>query len=216
MIANLEVIQSNIYILDVLISQGHNASSGSTIYDEGYHLSKAAENLKTRMLAAYNKDVDSLSDLFLSYSYMMPVASEGFGEAVHMMIAKSSIPGLIAELIRTLGNILLNIGDMAKEFTKLYAISAAASVLSNHYLTYLNAGNGIKTDDYWLFYSDNGETAVKYLMNLFVIRITGEQQMIDTDEANSFLIEWLYKYILFNAADCQRNIDECLCRLSKY
>ena len=153
----------------------------------------------------------------MDYSYLVPAGSVAFGESIHMMIAsKGGVAGLIIELVRSIGNLLLNVGEMAKQFTKLYAISAAGSILSDHYLTYLETGNGIKTKDYWIFYSDNGEIAVKYLLNLFVLRITGEEQMKETNDKNTIFIQWLYEDILFSSADCQRNIDECKARIAKY
>ena len=212
--SNLEVIKNNIYILDVIIDHSSDISFG--IYDEDRALVSAATRIKNKLLKAYTEDTQNMSDLFLEYSYMVPIASKGFGEAVHMAIGKAGTPGLIIELVRTIGNVALNMADVSEECTKLYAIAFTSNILSNHYLNYLNAGNGINNNGYWIFYSDNSDTAVKYLLNLFVVRKCSEEQMKATDEANSFLTEWLFANILYKTEDCDSNSNKCNDMIKKY
>ena len=96
-----------------------------------------------------------------------------------------------------------------KEVTSLEEQGVPADVFSS-------AGNAAKSQDYWVFFVDSADFGIKQLINIGIARNTAEKQMIDTDEANSFLIEWLYKYILYSAADCQKNIDYCDGIIAKY
>lgn len=214
LLANFKVIENNIYILDVLISQDTDPSI-NLIYDEKETLSIAARNIKETMIKAYNKDYQNMTEMFLDYNFA-PVICKGFGEFIHACIGEAGIPGLIIELVRTLGNLLLNIADVAQECTMLYAISITADVLSDHYLTYLNAGNGAKSQDYWLFYKDSENLALKYLLNLFVVRITAEEQMIEADKENSFLVEWLFRDFIYKESECNNNITKCDSLVLKY
>lgn len=213
LLANLDTINANIYVLDSIIN---NDFSSSDRYYSNSALVSAAKTIKYDLLSSYNADMNHITDFLATYSYCVTVTEKAAGEAIHLAISKCGTPGAVIELVRALGNIAFNMADVSKECSKLYAITKTANILSDRYTSYLNSGNAINSNSIWIFYSDNGEIGVSRLFNLFTARISSETQMKVADEANSFLIEWLFADIMYKVEDCESNIKECQHRMMKY
>lgn len=203
--SQLDLMLENIYVLDAILAQSDNAN-----------LRTAAENLKFQIYAMYQEDLSALETFLLDYNYVMPAGSKAVGEAIHFGIGKLGVPGMIVELVRNLGNIAFNIADVAQACSKLYAVAKAGTILGSTYQNYLEAGNGSLADGRWVFYSEDGETTMMYFLNLLVLRSESERLMVAANEANSFLLEWLFAGLVYNSEECKANQEKCTQLLNTY
>ena len=55
-----------------------------------------------------------------------------------------------------------------------------------------------------------------YFLNLLVMRNQSETKMIEADQANSFLLEWLFADIIYRVEDCEANQAKCQQLLQTY
>ena len=147
---------------------------------------------------------------------MLPITNAAVGEAVHGFIGTLGAPGMIVELIRAFGNIAFNMADVAQACSELYAVAKSGDILGSTYQNYLEAGNGSLADGRWVFYSEDGETTMMYFLNLLVMRNQSETKMIEADQANSFLLEWLFADIIYRVEDCEANQAKCQQLLQTY
>lgn len=194
--ANLDVMHANIYILDVILAQC-----------DDINLRIAASNLKTTINQMYQADRTTVNEFFFEHGGVVPLASKAFGDFVHFAIGKMGTPGAVVELVRTLGNLVFNMADVAEECSKLYAVAKTAQLLGNTYINYLEAGYGVLGNGKWVFYTTSNGQQLTYFLNLVVARNESEKQMIEADEANSFLIEWLFANIMYKVSECEENIE---------
>ncbi len=196
--AHLDILADNIYVLDAIIAQSDDST-----------LRSAASDLKYRMQTMHTEDMTSLLSFASQYENVMPVLSSAVGEGIHSFIGTLGAPGAIVELIRAFGNVAFNIADVAQACSELYAVAKTADILGSTYQNYLEAGNGSLADGRWAFYSEDGDTTMMYYLNLLVMRSESEGKMVEANEANSFLIEWLYDGIMYNSDDCRSNQTKC-------
>lgn len=203
--ANLDLIAENIYLLDAIEAQSDDAN-----------LRTAASNLKYRMQTTYAEDMTSFTAFLGQYQNVLPITNAAVGEAVHGFIGTLGAPGMIVELIRAFGNIAFNMADVAQACSELYAVAKSGDILGSTYQNYLEAGNGSLADGRWVFYSEDGETTMMYFLNLLVMRNQSETKMIEADQANSFLLEWLFADIIYRVEDCEANQAKCQQLLQTY
>ncbi len=196
--SNIDIMQSNIYILDAIIAQS----------DDTY-LTIAARNLKCKINTMHEEDINSFITFLGDYDYNAPIFSKACGELIHALVGDCGVPGMVIELVREFGNLTLNISDVSEACTKLYAVSKTADILALTYSNYLNAGNGTLANSKWVFYTDTSDKPITYFLNLVVARYVSEIKMIDADKANSFLMEWLFADIIYKVSNCESNKEKC-------
>lgn len=198
-VTNMETIQQNIYILDVLIENS-----------EEDKLVEAAENMRSML---NDKLEDSLQCFFESPHFRAEVASTG-GKFLHELLG--AIPYVkYAELFVSVSDFVFNLSGVAKECSRLYAISTWADLLAGHYEEYLSTNNKLLLNEFWRDYTNPG-TTVKRLTDLAVMRFCAERQMKAADYENTFLMEWLFTKIMYKVSECDANCTKVEELVSKY
>ncbi|MDD5934595.1 MAG: VWA domain-containing protein [Clostridiales bacterium] len=198
--ADLDVIQKNIYILDLIISE-----------TEDSHLRDAAINIKK----ALAEDLNNGTTTFWSSSQFKTgtVVNSFFGNLAHTVIAL--IPyGCYVELARGILDYITNISGVSYECVKLYSISSAAEIMAKSFRNRLNADSLTDKNGYHcapsirVIYNNPG-VALNKMINLAYARIAREKQMKKANEANTWILEWYFRDFKFSSDTCDSNIANC-------
>lgn len=174
LMANLEAIKNNIYILDSIL-----ASDTTNVY-----LRSAASNIKRYMLSMYNDDVNTISGFVAASDYMMPVLEKALMEDLHLLIASNPI-GAIVEIGRAIANIW-GMEKMCEQASKTVAAAQTADIIAKVYRNHLDAGDAFFVADsngntMWVAYSDYSLKLYTQLLNVIAIRSISESE-VSADE----------------------------------
>ena len=106
-----------------------------------------------------------------------------------------SLAGLVpyvkyAELVISITDFCFNLSGVSKECLKLNGIATTANVLADDYGNYSNAQ----------------EQLYKFI-NLIYARMEAERQMQDAVNENTWITEWIFKYIMYKEEDTMANIN---------
>lgn len=110
-----------------------------------------------------------------------------------------------AKLVLGIGDFVFNVSDVSKQCACLYAISKASSILSTDFSDSLS--NGEEYGGWKNIYGQYGSASYNYF-SLAIMRKTSERQMKTANEANSFLIEWLFTEIMYQTDVIDANIEK--------
>lgn len=110
-----------------------------------------------------------------------------------------------AKLILGIGDFMFNVSDVAEQCTCLYAISKSSSIIANSFSQDLSKGTA--SNNYINLYNGYVGATEKYF-SLAIMRKTSEKQMKKADEANSFLIEWLFTDIMYKVETIDKNVKK--------
>lgn len=210
----LDLIDVGVTAYDFFTTYSQYVADMDTIADSCYLLEEIRDNttddkLKaacTEILNAMKEESDrnlaALKDGIstIGGSAMRLAVTTG---AVAIPVVGPYIAAVIAVL--DLGDFMLNISDVAKECSYLYSISASATITAQQFNRKMSAGSN--ADHYIAIYQGQSDSAKRYL-DLSVLRKTCEEQMESANEANSFLIEWLFTKFMYNEDDIQSNLDK--------
>ena len=110
-----------------------------------------------------------------------------------------------AKLALGIGDFVFNVSDVSKQCACLFAISKSASILANDF-----SGTISDSQDYaqWQNLYQGYRQAAKDYLALAVVRSVSEGQMQNANEANSFLIEWLFTKFMYKTEDIQKNLEK--------
>jgi len=111
---------------------------------------------------------------------------------------------LIAEIALGIGDFMFNIGSVSEACTYLYAISKSSCILSAHFKS--DISKHPHNSKYYHVYSNYKELKDEYF-GLVMLEKESEINMKKADEANSFLIEWLFTYFMYKMEDIEKNIN---------
>ena len=112
---------------------------------------------------------------------------------------------LIAEAALGITDFMFNISEVSEQCACLYAISKSATILANDFSDILEQGRGYSQ---WTNVYQGYQQAAEDYLALAIIRRTSEGQMKNADEANSFLIEWLFTEFMYKVDDIQTNVEK--------
>lgn len=141
---------------------------------------------------------------------LIELAAPKVAEKVGEMIVGHSVPivGQIVELVElAIGvvDFMFNASDIAEARTYLYAISKSSCILSEHFRSALLKSP--KSNSYYHVYDNLSSMSNEYYA-LVMMKWQSEIDMKNANEANSFLIEWLYTKILYKNEDIEKNIKK--------
>ena len=100
---------------------------------------------------------------------------------------------------------MFNLGDVAEQCACLYAISKSSTILAKDFSSTISYGN--KVGSWTIIYGDYASAADDYFA-LTIMRATSENQMMEANKANSFLIEWLFTKIMYKVSEIEDNLDK--------
>lgn len=190
-IASLETVENNAYILDCII-----ASSDNT------YLSSAARDLRFYINDALSKEWRELSVQIDINEGMLTSAAL---ETLHFVIGNTpSVPTIIIELVRTIGNLVFDLDKLSEYASKTVALAKSAVLLAANLDAKLNSGYAVFADLYWVGYADYSNEMYISLLNLAELRKCSEIQMKEFQGNEDFNVL------------CDSNINECDRIISEY
>ena len=186
--ANLEVIQENLYVLEVIASDAY--------YD---NLKKAANSLLT---AARNRYASVVFEI------MESVASATLNIALHTAIAEIPVVGFWIEISISVINLVMPVSDASLYAVRLCGISCIATELGNDLFRYIIGGIEKASDGSYVYaiYEDSAKKVVQRYENLVEIRKFGEENMITLQDMGPKFLKWLFKKL---GSDGDTIINDC-------
>ena len=176
-LANMELLEDNMYILDSIIATSDNP-----------YLSTAASNIRYYALNVRN---DNLAKLNLKLDYTNQVLGRVSLDLLHTVLswnlgATAKIPYIgwiivALEITREFGNAFFGIDRMAKSASITVANAQTAEILSKHYNNLLSGGYAVQSNDHWVAFAEFSEKIYVYLLNIAEIRKLSETAMMDKD-----------------------------------
>lgn len=132
---------------------------------------------------------DSTQKIWDELGYDKQIKTSTLGKLSH------SLAGLVpyvkyAELVISITDFCFNLSGVSKECLKLNGIATTANVLADDYGNYSNAQ----------------EQLYKFI-NLIYARMEAERQMQDAVNENTWITEWIFKYIMYKEEDTMANIN---------
>lgn len=191
--ANLEVIQENLYVLEVIASNSY--------YD---NLKKAANSLLT---AARNRYADEVSEIVQS------LFDAVINYKLHDLVSKIPVVGFWTELSISVVNLVIPVSDASLYAIRLCGISCIATELGNDLFKYVIGGIEKASDGSYVYeiYEDSAKKVVQRYENLVEIRKFGEENMITLQDMGPDLLKWLRKKLGTDGTaiinDCRETID---------
>lgn len=206
-VADLDVMQKNIDILDVIIKDSKDNV-----------LKQAALELKD----ALNQDLTATLNCFWESDYFNQgyVNNNILGTAIHTIIGM--VPsGCYVELARGVLDFITNFSGVSYECVKVYAIASVSSILSKNFNDFLSAYQqtdyeGYHVSDIYRAIYYEPDIAVNLLITLSYARKASECQMKTANEANTWIFEWYFKEFEYNSDLCDINIEFIERLISKY
>lgn len=186
--ANLEVIQENVYILEVIGSDAY--------YD---NLKKAANSL---LVAARNGYASAVFEI------MESLATASLNIALHTGIAEIPVVGFWIEISISVVNLIIPVSDSSLYAVRLCGISCMATLLGNDLFRYVIGGIEITSDGSYVYaiYEDSAKKAVQRYENLVEMRKFGEENMITLQDMGPSFLKWLLKKL---GSDGEAIINHC-------
>lgn len=170
------------------------------------------EDLKSAAKEVYNaikeKKVDNVNALkdLVSQSggkVINIVAMKGVEKLLAGVVAGKYI--IAAKVILGIADFAFNLGDVAEQCSCLFAISKSSTILASDFDSTIS--NADIRADWTIVYDDYASVADDYF-SLAIMRKKSENQMKKADEANSFLIEWLFTEFMYKVEDIDTNVKK--------
>lgn len=175
--ANLEIIQENLYVLEVIGSDAY--------YD---NLKKAANELLT---AARNGYANAVSEI------MESVTCATINIVLHTVISAIPVVGFWIEISISVINLIIPVSDVSLYAVRICGISCTSTILGNNLIREVIGGIEIASDGSYVYavYEDSAKKAVQRYENLVEIRKFGEENMIKLQEMGPDFLKWLRKQL---------------------
>lgn len=122
--------------------------------------------------------------------------------ATHIPVVGKYI--VAAKVVLGIGDFVFNISEVSEQCACLFAISKSASILAEDFSTTLTDSQNYGQ---WQNVYQGYQQAAKDYFALAVVRSVSEGQMQKANEANSFLIEWLFTKFFYKTEDIQKNLE---------
>ena len=186
--ANLEVVQENLYVLEVVGSKAY--------YD---NLKKAANSLLVVARKGYANAISEIMD---------SVTSATLNIALHTAIAAIPVVGFWIEISISIINLVIPVSDTSLYAVRLCGISCISTVLGNDLFGCVIGGiKRISNASYvYVIYEDSAKNVVQRYENLVEIRKFGEENMIVLQDLGPKFLKWFLKKL---GSDGNAIIDDC-------
>lgn len=183
---------------DVLETYARMEASLGALSENSYILYEVANNTSDpEIRSACWKLIASIDDqyraAFAELDKMTLTTVTGAAELAKFV--SGFVPGL-KEIGAAIGilDFMFNISDVSEESAYLYTLSEAGTIMSDYMANKLGAdgtrrqSNGVT----WCsIYQTDGVSGAYHLRNVILLRTVCEEQMLATNEAHSFLTEWI-------------------------
>ena len=108
-------------------------------------------------------------------------------------------------LALSIEDFIFNVSEVSEKCTCLYAISKSSSIFATFFRSAVSSGD---LNGEWRIVYDDGVQRTDDYFALAIMRKKSENQMKDADEANSFLLEWLFTKIMYKVSEIEENIGK--------
>ena len=195
--ANLEVIQENIYVLEVIGSDAY--------YD---NLKKAANSLLT---VARNGYADVVSEI------MESVTCSTLNIALHTAIAEIPVVGFWIEIGISVINLVIPVSDTSLYAVRLCGISCVCTELGNDLFSHVIGGIKKSSDGSYVYaiYENSAKNVSQRYENLVEARKFGEENMIILQDMGPNFLKWLCKKLGTDGDAIISNCNETISSLDK-
>ncbi len=104
-----------------------------------------------------------------------------------------------------IGDFIFNVSEVSEQCACLYAISKSASILADDFSSTMSSSQNFAQ---WQNIYENYQQTSKDYFALAMIRNVSEKQMQNANEANSFIVEWIFTEFMYKKDDIQKNIEK--------
>ena len=191
MVAVLDTLEKNIYILDCIIATTDN-----------HYLWGAAVDMRCYVSQYFSEDVrkivialDQAEDVVLSFV---------LDEVVHDAIGKWVPWGTAIELVRTFGNVAYKMDEIAESASKTVALAATADILAKNYVAQLEGKGAVNNGKQYIAYASYSDKMYISILNLALARKMGEEIMRSWQESSTII------------SGCDENIGQCEKLINRY
>lgn len=168
----------------------------------------APDKLKSAAKELYNAiEAEKVDSMDMLRDVLIQTGGKITNEIAWGVLVKIPVIGkylLAVKIVLSIADFAFNMGDVAEQCACLYAISKSATILAKRFNNTMEKGDGQRS---WTIIYNNYVDAADEYLSLNTMRKTAENQMKKADEANSFLIEWLFTEFMYKLDDIDANVE---------
>lgn len=180
-----------------------------SVLEEIMNSSEAPSELQTVASELHKAIEDQQLDFIDTFcDVVFKVGGKGLDIASTLVYAKIPVVGKYLVAIKAalgIGDFVLNISDVSEACTCLYAIAKSSTIMASKFKS--DISNTVDYNGWKNLYTKYDVAADDYFA-LAIMRKTSEEQMKAADEANSWIIEWLFTEFMYKVDDIDANIEK--------